>query len=74
MRPSEVAARKSELTEQLNELLDMKKQHAATAQSRAALFGAKGGAADDPQHSRYDSKEIFLPLSCEGAISVQHLC
>ena len=61
MRPSEVAARKRELTEQLNELLELKKQHAATAQSRAALFGAKGGAVDDPQHSRYDSEATCRP-------------
>lgn len=57
MRPSEIAARKRELTEQLNEYLDMNKQQAATAQSRAALFGAKGAAvAYSPKHSRYDSE------------------
>lgn len=55
MRPSEIAARKRELTEQLNGYVDMRKQQAATAESRAALFGAKGATADDPKHSRYDS-------------------
>jgi hypothetical protein len=63
MRPSEIVARKTELTEQLNEFADMKKQHAATAQSRAALFGAKSTAADDPKHSRYDSEMLTAALS-----------
>ena len=56
MRPSEIAARKKELTEQLNGFLDMKKQHAASAQNRAALMGPKGGAVESPKHSRYDSE------------------
>lgn len=55
VRPSEIAARKRELTEQLNDFLDMKKQHAATAQSRAQLLGSRGAAADDTKHSRHDS-------------------
>ena len=58
VQPSELAARKRELTHQLNRFVGMKKQHSASAQQRAALMG-KGGiaaAATEPKHSKYDSE------------------